>query len=315
MTYTSVPNPAVEGVYYYANACNKQSSTNQDFGVLSIYQMCRQINNNYTISAKYMKSVQNFVTIQYINSSVETISQTNDTFYFTKDLTNVSSITYSTMTDLKTKCYWTNSTSILNLPSAVNVFPNETQNFVKGTVGLGLGILSLALTSVVSPTFILAFFAVNDFFKLVNTTDGIILGILGAGLIVISRWAGEKSLKALLSIFAYASAYVIFISTNFLSSLPQSLQNIQSKITDTFNLFSNADLTTFILSLPFFLVDVFTLILTLPVLFWDAFFDVVIGIDMRLAFISSFKLYFIVATYGFIIIKAYEIIANRFRGV
>jgi hypothetical protein len=183
------------------------------------------------------------------------------------------------------------------------------------TVGVGLGILSLALTSVISPTFILAFFAVNDFFKLVSVTDGIILGILGAGLIVVSRWAGEKSLKALLSIFAYASAYVVFISTNFLSSLPQSLQNVQAKITETLNLFSSADLTTFIFSLPFFLVNVFTLILTLPLLFWDAFFDVIVSIDQRLAFVSAFKIYFIVATYGYIVIKAYEIIANRFRTV
>jgi hypothetical protein len=280
--------------------------------VLPISRMCRQSGDLYLITSTYSQSVQHIV---YFDNGTN----------FSNYLANGATLNYSVNTSLyqnvnytvngNSECLRDSDTSMLGF-SALNI-PVSTYRPILYLLWIASLGISLAVPfAAVFPILL------NDLFDIISvTTMGELLVAIGIVSVLI-RGSDKNTVKASLVYILFG----IIIITNFYihsgvttpeftsvtSNLTQSVGNLSSLAGDP----TKANLGGFSAALPTFIISVFTLILQFPSILSSAMLTPLKLLSMPIyTAAAQFLTVFIYGAYVYILLVAWEKIANRFQQV
>lgn len=278
---------SLQGVYTRLN-CNQQGNT-------FIINILNTIQQNYYINVFSNNS------FNYNISSSALIDNIS--------LVNVSSITVSD--GFNTICRY-DSTGNLFLPFNISFLNIQGFDIIVKVMMLFFTIL----TSLI-PFALFVLVILNDAYHIVSTNDIVIVAVFGfiAGF-VNNSFSIERGIKHLIVIVAILIAYLMILNGYYELGMGNLYNQTLLPIEKIANSAQEGNLIEFIANTGFFIVDIFLILLTLPSIAINLIINLITVISPIFGVaILKFKSVLIAGFYIYVIIKGYEVIANRFRGV
>lgn len=295
--------------YCILNFVNGAPYTYSNAQKLPYLLLCHDQNGIYQMQANLTDPTAfHQVDILLSNGSVVSFVQNNSANYgLNVNETGVSAINYSI--NGNQMCRWSPIGSFFGFSPFQ--FP-DTQT--KTLVALPIFISVVALSIPFPPAFAFAL-ATNDFFQFISIADmallGLFIGILGP----ITGWFGERNLKTLIIFFVVGATYIIIVYAytgqpfSYTSGLQTSIDSIMTSI-------QSMNLVNAIFEVPIFFINLLTTLLALPAVLVAMLLSIITGVSAPFgAAFASFGTALTVALYGYIALKAYEVVSNKYRGV
>lgn len=290
-----------------------------DLPVLPTYLNCRQDGNNYNISSGYSSTVTH--TVYYWNSTaLNSTSSTSSSFSFNINTTTYPFVNYTVNGNMQ--CNRNEDATLFGI-SQIGM-PEETYEPLLTIIWIGsLGLAVAVPFAVIFPI------VLNDLFGLVALSYMALIVVFAGVLSVLIR-GGKLSVKgALIYLFFafilfmqmfivadteaggdFATQYPAYNAT--FSAYNSSLEGIGTLLDNP----EEANLASFVVGAPAFLISIFELILTLPLIISNTLLIPLQAISPALyTAVSLFTTTFLYLAYMWIFLKAYEIIANRYKSL
>lgn len=215
---------------------------------------------------------------------------------------------FSIVSGTESVCAWNNQTKILfNMDTSV-----VSNTLVK--IVMTLFTLAMVVVSSFVPFAALIAISLNDAFTLLSAEQMFAAISISLVLSFANNYAGDRTLKSL-GIYV-AMAVTILIKLMTVSNYTTDQTQLESLITSFNTLTSSTDIGSFILSLPTFLLTVFATFLLLPAVLSDVLFNAIYYISpMAYSAFVPFKIVLTTGLYLWLVLKAYEVISNRFRAI
>jgi len=297
----------------YQIDCGATTENMRSIPTLPTYSVCYSNGTHLIMNSSYTDSSLFERYITYANATVQYKQSTGTDYYEAIELTNTTAIIELKVNNYS-RCYWDNETKIFGLD---DVPQSELTNTI---IIAPLLVLTTAL-SIYNPFVFIFTIALNDMFQLVDMT-GILLMAVAVGLFsFISAWDGEKTLKALITLFLITGVYVVQMAVYSPTTFGSGSSDLTYRITqiaDTFNsITTSGDIVAIItLVVPLFLINLIILLLELPALLVGLIFTSLTTLLPAMAGpLNAFQIALTVGAYAWLILKAYELGRNMFRGV
>jgi hypothetical protein len=157
---------------------------------------------------------------------------------------------------------------------------------------------------------------INDTYQLLNISQMAILILFAVmGGLINNSYSMERGIKHIVILVGVVVAYLSVLA-EYDDQLGIDLSVYESLLEDFEGLVNANTLWDFVFSLFSFIIDLFTLLLTLPLLLVDLIGEL-LGVlsaplhDVAMPFLNAMKVVFVL----FLVIKGYEVISNKFKGV
>jgi len=272
---------------------------------LPLQKACFQNGDQYTINSLFSSSVNHIV--YYDNGTSFLNYNTNAaTLNYSVNTTLYPNVNY-TVNGFDT-CLRNNSTSLMGL-TAIGI-PSGSYTSITWLLFLGsIGIALAVPFAIVFPILL------NEMFSLM-TLDYMAETVVLVGVVsVLLRGSDKNTVKASIVYFLFGIVILAAFFAHSSLSAPDftgAIGNMTTIIQDP----TKADIGTFVVGAPNFIVAIFGFALNLPSLLSSAIFTPLALISPPIySFLSSFLTVFIYGAYVYILLVAWEKIANRFQQV
>lgn len=283
--------------------------------VLPLFYSCAQSgpaeNLQYTIQSLFSLPMNHSVSYSGQNGS-GTYAINNASLYYTVNATQYPSINYTVNNYLL--CQYANSSTLLGL-AQIPLNNSMARAF------MGFMFISSLASSAFIPFSAVFSIMVNDYYHFVPNTTMVLLVIMAGIVSALALWNGESTLKRMLIHISVAFSFIILISTQALVNLGSYTAKINARweaiiafamsgLSITSNPLSILavlpqspafilNLLLLLLDAPFFVLNVLTTLISSSLPAWVPTFTLLNGVAVGLTAI--------------ILIKAYEVVTNKFR--
>jgi hypothetical protein len=290
-------------VYSVINGPTGQLFPNGIYTRLNCYER-----NGYYIIRVTNTRPQNFTITTYGNNSGQTVLQSTQ-LYLNLSMLGVTNITVTD--DSGYICsYPVTSNSLLPFSLPTDFIPASYQIIVWAMM-----LFTVILTTMVPFAAILVLLF-NDLYHVINVSEvSLVLMMAIVFGFVNNSFNMERGIKHLLIILGLATAYLAAVAP-YASDEGVDLNGFDGPIKAFGNLAEANTIESFVFAIPSFIINLFWLLLTLPVVLMNLLLSLLLMLSPALYTAAKSLSPFI--TVGFVLyfyLKAYEVLANRFRPV
>ena len=279
-----------------------------------IRRNCYAANNTYYINI--MNTVQKYYTITIIGDVSHVVTNNATGISLSVPLSGIRYIGITDGFQNTNLCYWNNNQTLF-IPFNVSFLSGT--NFNATYIFIWIIFLFCSILSVFIPFSLFIPLIINDSYSIVSTDKmSYLIGMIILGSFVINAKSYNRGVKQLLLSILVIIAYVMILEKFVYQATGLQTPSAITDFTKTIEQLTNVDdVFVFLSGVPTLIVSLFNLIIHAPdILFDDLINPLLQFISPQVA--SGFKDITQMITLGFkiyLIVKAYEVISNRFRDV
>jgi hypothetical protein len=298
------------------------ASSNNVFPPMYVVQNCYvDSSGNYTWTIKGTSSALFNFTKYYLNSSNDSVLDsstfTGITYTGTTNLTDAVNLSISSAG--YNVCSWQNGTNILfSAPSFI------AGDALTKVIGAFIMIVMLGIT-VVFPFAGVGVLFMNDIFSYFTQVQAFGLAVSAVGLSFLVNSVSEKSIKNVGFYVAIGLAVFVYYSSTAGPEVQQSCIPVfmnangvllKDSLTSMSTALTTANLGQFIVAAPSLLLSLFGLVIDLTSYIWAGIYSPIKCINYNLGnAVEGMGLVISLGVAMWVIVKAYEVISNRFRNI